>query len=413
MLDDAIKEFFAERKSAWLKKKVTASMPEEEKTEIEKEAEEKFSMDTWLPDAARRAAQLSMVTHPSKFSHPSSRTSSIIANAIKKADGFLRTGNSEATPDVFGNAAALDVYKFLSLKLDDGKTLLEHVEQGSETARQQLAINTATFEDIQEGLLAIKQGGDEAFTSDKVKQVYFPCDGDYHLLSILTPSGLMFELRNRVNDMRFSEKTKEARKLKKGDNYSDTGFDDLFNLSMIGYGGTKPQNISVLNSQNGGKAYLLPCLPPLLQKRDVRLPRYNFFTNTLWVGRFKESFSRLHNLMQQERNNLNIRQRRDSILRGIIDQGINVMWSIRNHEAGWSQTEHYSNLPAYQRIWLDDVWLQEREDSDEWLNKVVEEFTRWIVLSHNKLQGKQGTFWGDDEVLHVKNLVEQSREALR
>jgi len=413
MLDDAIKEFFAERKFGRLKDKVKASMSEEEKAEIEQAAEEKFSMDEWLPDAARRVAQLSMVSHPSKFSHPSSKTSPVLARATKMADGFLRTGNSKATLDVFGNAAALDVYKFLSLELDDGKTILEHVEQGSEKAREQLAINTATFEDIQEGLLAIKQGGDTVFTSGKVKQVYFPCHGGYHLLSILTPSGLMFELRSRVDDMRFSEETKEARKLKRNSDHSDTGFDDLYNLSMIGYGGTKPQNISILNSQNGGKTYLLPCLPPVLQKRDVRLPRYNFFTNTLWVGRFKESFSRLHNLMQQERNNSNIRQRRDSILRSIIDQGINVMWSIRNHEAGWSQTEHYSHLPAHQKIWLDNVWLQEREESEIWLNKVVEEFSRWIVLSHNKLQGKQGSPWGDEEMLHVKTLVEQSREALR
>jgi CRISPR-associated protein Csy1 len=413
MLDDAIKRFFAERRSGWLKKKVKASMPEEEKTRIEKETEEKFSMDNWLPDAARRVAQLSMVSHPSKFSHPSSRISSIIANGTKKADGFLRTGNSEAALDVFGNASALDVYKFLSLKLDDGKMLIEHVEQGSETARQQLAINTASFNEIQKGLLSIKQGGDTIVTSGKVKQVYFPCDGGYHLLSILTPSGLMFELRNRVNDMRFSEQTKEARKLKKNDDYSDNGYDDLFNLSLIGFGGTKPQNISVLNNQNGGKAYLLPCLPPVLQKRNVRLPRYNFFTNTLCVGRFKDSFRSLQKLMQQEYSNSKIRQGRDSIIRFIVDQVIGVMWSIRNHEAEWSQTEHYSHLPVHQKMWLDNLWLQEREDSDDWLNKVVEEFSRWIVLTYNKLQGKQGSSWGDDELLHVKTLVEQSREALR
>lgn len=412
-MDDTIKAFFAERKSGWLKNKVKASMPEEEQAQLEREAEEKFSMDNWLPDAARRVAQLSMVSHPSKFSHPSSRISAFIANGIKKADGFLRTGNSDAALDVFGNAAALDVYKFLSLKLDDGKMLIEHVEQGSETARQQLAINTASFDEIQKGLLSIKQGGDTVVTSGKVKQVYFPYDGDYHLLSILTPSGLMFELRNRVNDMRFSEQTREARKLKRNDDYSDTGFDDLFNLSLIGFGGTKPQNISVLNSQNGGKAYLLPSLPPVLQKKNVRLPRYDFFTNTLWAGRFKDSFSALQKLMQQEYKNSRIRQSRDSILRFIIDQVIDVMWSIRNHEAGWSQTEHYSHLPVHQKMWLDNRWLQERDDSDEWLNKVVEALSRWIVLTYNKVQGKHGSPWRDDELLYVKTLVEQSREALR
>jgi CRISPR-associated protein Csy1 len=412
-MNDPIKEFLAERKSRWLQGKINATMPGEEKARFEQEAEKKFSLDEWLPDAARRVAQLSMVSHPSKFSHPSAKTSSIIADATKRADGFLRTGNSEVNLDVLGNAAALDVYKFLSLELDDGRTLIEHLEQGSETAKQRLAITTATFEEIQKGLLTIKQGDDTAVTSGKVKQVYFPCDGDYHLLSILTPSGLMFELRNRIRDMLFSEQVKEARELKKSNGFSNNGFDELFNLTMVSYGGAKPQNISVLNYQHGGKAYLLPCLPPLLQKGSVRLPRYNFFTNTLWVGRYKDSFNALQNLMRSDYRNRNIREGRDSIILFIIDQVIDVMWSVRNHEAGWSQTEYYLHLPAHQKLWLDDVWAKERGHSGEWLSKVVEEFSRWIVLAYNKLQDKQGTPWGDDELLYVKKMIEQSREALR
>lgn len=75
----------------------------------------------------------------------------------------------------------------------------------------------------------------------------------------------------------FLEHNKEARQLKKKDEYSENGFDELFNLTRISYGGTKPQNISVLNSNSAGKVYLLPSLPPSLKKRDVRLPRYDFF----------------------------------------------------------------------------------------------------------------------------------------
>lgn len=411
MLDDAIKKFLAKRKSIWLKEKLKPSMPEEEKAQLEQGAEEKFSMDHWLPDAVRRVAQLSMVSHPSKFSHPSAKTSSIIAHAARKADGFLRTGNSEANPDVRGNAAALDVYKFLSLKFDDGKTLMEHVEQGSETAQRQLAIKTASFDEIQKGLLVIKQGSDTIITSGKVKQVYFLCGGGYHLLSILTPSGLMFALKNRVNAMH--EQAKAVGKLKKNNKYSENGFDDLLNLSLIGYGGSKRWNISVLNHEHGGQAYLLPCLPPLPQKHDILLPRHNFFTNTLWSGRFNDSFSALHKLMRQEYKNSNMHQGRDSIIQFIIDRVIDVMWSIRKHETGWSQTEYYSRLPTHQKIWLDDVWLQERDESDDWLKKVVEDFSRWIVLTYNKSQGKQGTSRGDAELLHVETLVEQSSEALR
>ncbi|MDI6687434.1 MAG: type I-F CRISPR-associated protein Csy1 [Desulfobacterales bacterium] len=412
-MDKSIEEFFDERKNNWRKSKIKASMSDEKKAALEWECEEKFALDNWLPDAAKRAGQLSMVTHPGKFTHPSAKISSIIAQFPQKADGFLRTGNNVSSLDVFGNAAALDVHKFLSLKLDDGKKLIDHIEEETETAKKQLAVGTASFEEIREGFLAIKESDETAVTSEKVKQVYFPCDNDYHLLSILTPSGLMFELKNCVNDMRFSDQTREARELKRKGEHCDAGFDDLFNLSVIGYGGTKPQNISVLNNQNGGKTYLLLCMPPALQKRKIRLPRFNFFENSLWAGNFKESFDALHKLLVVGYNNINIREGRNNIIKFIIDQVIDVMWSIRQHESGWSRSDHYSNLPAHQKIWLDNFKVEERESSDEWLNKIVDEFSRWIVFAYKKSLGKQAVSLGDDELLHIKGLIEENKEALR
>ena len=72
--------------------------------------------------------------------------------------------------------------------------------------------------------------------------------------------------------MRFSDECKEAKAQRKDNKYHPTGFDDLLDLSVTAYGGTQPQNVSVLNSQNAGRAYLLPSTPPTLQKRDIRLP---------------------------------------------------------------------------------------------------------------------------------------------
>lgn len=97
---------------------------------------------------------------------------------------------------------------------------------------------------------------DSVVTSSKIKQVYFPVwldDEDYHLLSILTPSGLLFEMRRRIDDIRFSEQTKTLRDLKRKGEYSEVGFKEIYGLTTIGFGGTKPQNISVLNNQNAGK----------------------------------------------------------------------------------------------------------------------------------------------------------------
>ena len=119
MLDNAIHAFLLERKAAKLKS-LGNKLPDSQ-------LEESFLPENWIPEAAKRAGQLSLVSHPSKFTHPSAKTSSIVFKSEFSGDGFSRSGNVDAELDVFGNAAALDVYKFLSLTLMDGKTVLEHL----------------------------------------------------------------------------------------------------------------------------------------------------------------------------------------------------------------------------------------------------------------------------------------------
>ncbi|MBF0376130.1 MAG: type I-F CRISPR-associated protein Csy1 [Desulfamplus sp.] len=438
-MDKEIREFFEERKDAWLKKNLKKGISPEEEQKIQEECEDKFCLDNWLLDAASKAGKLYkyIVTHPSKFSHPDSITTPTIFNGTRKSDGFLRTGNCETEIDACGNAAlnskAIDVYKFLSLKFDDGKTVLEHLEQGTERAKEQFHISTASFEEIQKGFICVKQSGEEAKTSGLVKQVYFPIkhdnsSSDYNLLSILTPSGLVFEMKKRINAMSpFLENNKEARQLKKKEEYSENGFDELFDLTKISYGGTKPQNISVLNSNSGGKVYLLPSLPPLLAKRDVRLPRYDFFQNCLWVNNFKENFEALHKLLIIDYNNINIREGIERKILSIMDKVIEQSWRIRKHGTGWSDSESYSNLPVYQKIWLDDVRIEERKSADSsfsdgilsygsssnnWLDKVIEELARWIIQTYRNLYRDSGVNLGDDEILPIKKIIMENKEAL-
>lgn len=415
-MDKAIIEFFTERKSGWLKKKVNPDSSEEEKGLLEQECEELFSLERWLPSAAKRAKQLSITSHPGKFSHTSAKISSIIAIATVKHDGFLRTGNVSVPLDGFGNAAAMDVYKFLMIKLEDGVSLIEHLEQDTGTIKLSLKINSASYDEIKSGLLEIKNTKGNTITSNMVKQVFFPCstdNKDYHLLSIVTPSGIMFDLKKRIDNIRYSKKAKIARDLRKKGSYSEEGYDDLFGLTVIGFGGTKPQNVSVLNSQNSGKAYLLPTIPPIIKKRITRLPKHDFFENSLRIYNFKNGFIFLHKLLNTDYNNINIRQGIDKRIQFIIDQVVSEMWSIRKIDAGWSSTKSYGKLRHHHKIWLDEIYKQDREDSDEWLNKLIDDFARWIVLSYKKSLGKQAIPLADDELLRIKSIIEIKKEALR
>lgn len=412
MLDPAIQSFLSERRAAWLKDKLKVAKTETEQQDIERQAAEKFDLANWLPDAAKRAGQLAMVSHPGKFSHPGAKTSSIIANAARKADGYLRTGNVAADFDVFGNAAALDVHKFLSLTLSDGQSVLAHLEQDSALIKQQFDLSTP-FAELQQGLLAIKSADSgKTRTSEKIKQIYFPVDDDYHLLSLLTPSGLMFKLKERINSLRFSDSAKQAREDRRQEQHNEHGFDELYNLTLIGFGGTKPQNISVLNNQNGGTAYLLPSLPPPLELRSIQAPKTNFFLQSLYVKDYRDKFQALHKLFAESvPNNIDVRDGRDYWILQIVEQIMEKVWGLRELPGGWSEN---TALPSAQKIWLDAANAERRESENDWLEEIIATLTDWLRIAYKKTVGDQKAIaMGDDELKHFRQLITEHREVLR
>lgn len=416
-MDEAIEEFLSQRKADRIKKKLKPGTPVHEKTLIEQDAAKEFSPETWLPKAAKRARQLSLVSHPAKFSHPGAKSKLIIFNGNYEADGFLRSGNAHVELDVLGSASAMDVFKFLSLHLNDGKTILEHLELESEKIKNDLHIASVSFDELRNGFSAIKDCADKELTDPKIKQVYFPIkDGKegYHLLSILSPSGLIYSLRKKIHNLRFSDETKKARDDRKKQVHNEAGFDDLSDLAMIGYGGTKPQNISVLNSANGGKAYLLPSFPPTLNEQYLRLPHNDFFTDSLWRKNFIDEFQALHKIFSADYNNKNIRDGRDEWLQSIVDKVVNNMWTLRSAEPGWSAKDN-CRLSEYQKIWLDNVYKEKCEEGidTDWLDEVMSNFARWIIFTYEKVIGKKAKILNDKDLEHIKKLIEQNVEGLK
>lgn len=418
MKDPAIDVFFQDRKEGWLKKAMNSSMNDVEIKEKEQECESVFSLENWLPNAAKRAGQISISTHPCTFSHPSARknkngyVSSVIATSSSSNDGYLRSGNVVVEADALGNAAALDVYKFLTLKMQDGQTVLEHIELDSELARELFAIKSETYETLKSGFLAMVRGADESVTSAKIKQVYFPVDDDYHQLSILTASGAVFELRKRIDTIRFSEATKAARACEKENQISDDGYKQLVNITTIGYGGTKPQNISVLNNQNGGKAHLLLSEPPQLRGRDIQFPTVDFFTQSFSYYRSKDLFRALHKLFVSYQNDWQVRAERDEYYQAIIDRIIECMWLVREMAQEQFNSET-SQLNKNQKVWLCADQIEKRENEDDWLENLSEQITRYIFNGYEKILGKKAFMFSDAEFKHIHKQVVLNREALR
>ena len=408
-MTESIHTFLNERKELWLKDRVKKAENDVERAELQQQADDRFSLKEWLPDAAKRVSQLSMVSHPSKFSHPSAKTSSVIAQVKSAQDGYLRSGNVNYPLDVFGNAAAMDVYKFLSLKLTEDCTVLTGFEHDDHDLKRLIENASLDFESLKQAFLVIKNDDTSSKTDHLVKQVYFPiADTEYHLLSILTPSGLIARLKLAIDQLRFSEATKEAKEKRKKNEHDAIGYADIFDLTVTAYGGTQPQNVSVLNSQNAGRAYLLSSCPPILEKRTVRLPSIDFFAQCLYRKNYQDSFLQLHKFMQLDLNNIDIRTAIRNLIQFVIDQVLLKGFKIRDYyPEGWSQQEYYASLPKLQRVWLDSMYIEQRENDSEWRNELSEDIARWILRSYEKVIS-ESEMLGTAEINDVKQRVEES-----
>ena len=423
-MDRAIVEFFDEKKEAWLKKKVKASMGDVEKAQIEIDCADVFSAKNWLPNAASRAWQISIATHPCTFSHPSARknkngdVSPIMAMSKQANDGFLRSGNVSVATDALGNAGALDVYKFLMVVLSDGQTLLQHIQQDTEYAKAALNISSSTpaqgYELLKQGFLAMTESSAEVVTSSKIKQVYFPLKAagedaiNYHQLSILTPSGIVFDLRKRLDKLRFGDDIKVLRENKKRNQVGDC-YKEIYNLTTIGYGGTKPQNISVLNNQNGGKAHLFSSMPPAIVRHDLHFPTRDFFTQAVYYGACRSTFLKLHVLYQQEQNNIDIRIQRDAYYQDLIDYVIEKLWQIRAVSKDQFLVE-YNQLSKSQCIWLK---VSEAPGDDDWLHSIIKQIAHFIFNGYEKTLAKKAIKLGDSEFKYIQKVVQKNWDIIR
>lgn len=424
-----IQQFLDEKKTAWLKTKLKdIKQNPAEQAALELAANEKFQLSGWLPSIAQLTDKLKIATHPGKFSHPNAKTSAIIANKKIRFDGYLRSGNfSHVSLDAFStkngldgcvyDAKALPVHSFLNIKMNDNRTVLDHLEENSAEIRHLLSLSSINYDEIRESFLKIKQPDTTVTTDPLVKQVYFPVDEGYHLLSLLTPSSLLCKVKEKIDTMRFSDEAKEAREFRNGKEkkHHEVGFSDIPHLTETAYGGTKPQNISVLNnSRNRGRAYLLPCMPPQFDSRQVRLPKNNFFKDTLNPRQFKDAFAPLHRLLATNRNNI---KARTSIQKHIQEIVLQVLYQVqgvrvqgtRSHGTGWSHKEYFENLPGPQRIWLDDANLDARDETEEWLDIILSDFARWIVNTYKYLFKQDAVDLSDDE---LNALCDTIKEAL-
>jgi len=91
-LHPTILEFLEIRKTSKLKSDLKDSMTADEIESINQKYNEIFDPHTWISKAAPRAGQISISTHPSKFSHPDAAKSKLgdTTSVIATSRGSIR-----------------------------------------------------------------------------------------------------------------------------------------------------------------------------------------------------------------------------------------------------------------------------------------------------------------------------------
>ncbi|MBS3952277.1 MAG: hypothetical protein KGZ88_04945 [Methylomicrobium sp.] len=454
-ISETIKSFLESQKSDFLEKKITQETREKKKKldslfekvssedltsekllqeqnkydeaiskareKFQPEADQKYELLAWLSDAFSKAKP-NVTTHPAKFTNPKiSNATALLFYGLEVNNGYVKTGNVRLASkvDVSGNSATntiiFELYTLLATRLKNGNSLINQFENDDTDLIAFFKSINIEYETMKARCLEVFYGKKfSQSTHEQIKQVYFPVEdgiSGYHLLSMVTPSMLMFEAKNRIDAYDRWVDGQHVRKLKKDNKFYTEGFDEVLGLTEIGFSHTeftKMGNVSYLNVRNKGIAYLLSSTPPVLMQRQIRLPTNNFFRNSLRIRPFQDTFQPLDKLIRTDVNNVHVRDGIRNSLKYIIDQVLQRAFRVRAFEPGWSNTEHYQSLPLAQRIWLDNANLEQRKSQDDWLEDIVGDFARWILDTYEYLFKETYIKLSDHDLREVSGIVQQA-----
>ncbi len=365
------------------------------------ELESQYQVTEWLTNAASRAGQISLVTHALKFTHSDARGSSVFTSNSGQQNAYLSTSTlNKPALDAVGNAAALDIAKLLQTEVE-GDSLIASLQRGDTSALDAFTDDSQLLESWVNGFKQVLV--DKQPASHKLaKQLYFPIgESQYHLLSPLFSSSLAHAVNQRITAARFSDESKAAREAMKARRWHAEPVVAFPATAVMGVGGTKPQNISYLNSVRGGKVWLLSCASPgwsNLSKPPLKHKSIFHFNSEIGrqarpvIARLK----RFLHCVQPLANTMNIRQQRLALTDEIIDILFNYVLDVQHQteHQGWSARPE-CQLKRSQQLWLDpyrsltdDDFRFEREGG-EWKNEVARDFGHWLI---RQLQ---------DEALHM------------
>lgn len=368
-----------------------------------------FARDAWLASAARRVEQIQAVTHSLKPIHPDARGTNLYVEPVKLfslAELGSHALGERFAGDVVGNAAALDVYKLLKLEVD-GRSLLSALLSRDADALHALHEDPERAQMLRDAFVSLTQPRAEEPSSHALaKQLYWltgtdACaDADYALLAPLYATSLAHAVHAQIQEDRFGEANKAARQARREHKAHDGVYHQYPDLAVQNMGGTKPQNISQLNSERRGVNYLLSSLPPSWNPTEKRLPVHATSVFERLFGARIEVRQTLRALRQFLESdpvpNLATRQRRDAMLDTLLDELAALAAELQQLPPGWTAhdaEQRFATLNRDEQLWLDPLRAELPEESEfsrewlclDWPEAIGKRFARWL---NEQLRGK-------------------------
>ena len=400
-VSSAINEFLARQlqaKSESGRKKLAKAEPDSDEAEQIKEdlaaLRERYSRLPWLQQAAdKMAKQLKFGSHIAKGIHPDSKGDNI--NFRTKRDlpeglvgsQLLQTAELDAN----GNAAALPLAAFFNTGVK-GVKLRDLILSDHLALKGVFADDVEYSDQIQQSFYTALAGKVDCPASfERNKQLLWPQDGavendSYHCLVPLYPSALTHKIYHKINGQRFSDENKQARENRKKITAEQSPYVSIVGLAATHLGGTKPQNVSLLTSKQGGRNYLMESLPPTFEQQHsfaISKKQEAFFNKNL-AYHCRLGLQSLFDVVEVANNIMEVRDQRKEALGIVLGQILQLAAYVQNnYKAGWS--EEYPLKMAH-KYWLDpgraeleeqDGFKEERDKGD-WVHTVMEDFSLWL-----------------------------------
>ena len=369
------------------------------------ELSKRFDFENWMEDAAtRRLFWISICHHSSKAIHSSSLGDNVNNFTITKPNEQQYVSSSTPThlvADSSGNAAGLDIFSLLNQCINGDKTLLEliiddhpAVLKALSDDEQKAAIYLANFKKV------IFNDFEKPKADELNKQLYWPNseesylsqqEDNYRLLVPLHPTSLCNVVYQKVQT-RFSEENKKAREQRRLKGAEHQPYFTFHELVVVKLGGSNPQGVSQLTSNQGGRNFLLPSMPPKFERSpfpSINLNKESVFDHSLqYFCRY--GFRLLFDMVAAPKNVVEERDNRKDAFAVILTLLLKFARNIQTSmPAGWSRD--YS-LPMSQKLWLDPnrAELEDEEnfkhqyEQGDWLGELELDFASWIQKALKK-----------------------------